>query len=46
MEPEGSIRYSQEPTTGPYPEPYQTNPHQGMKQQNTYKQTQTLQIIH
>jgi hypothetical protein len=27
MEPEGSIPYSQEPSTGPYPEPYQSNPH-------------------
>jgi hypothetical protein len=27
MEPEGSISYSQEPSTGPYPEPYQSNPH-------------------
>jgi hypothetical protein len=27
MEPEGSIPYSQEPSTGPYPEPYQSNRH-------------------
>jgi hypothetical protein len=27
MEPEGSIPCSQEPSTGPYPEPYQSNPH-------------------
>jgi hypothetical protein len=27
MEPEVSIPYSQEPSTGPYPEPYQSNPH-------------------
>jgi hypothetical protein len=27
MEPEGSIPPSQEPSTGPYPEPYQSNPH-------------------
>jgi hypothetical protein len=27
MEPKGSIPYSQEPYTGPYPEAYQSNPH-------------------
>jgi hypothetical protein len=27
MEPEGSISYSQERSTGPYPEPYQSNPY-------------------
>jgi hypothetical protein len=27
MEPEGSLPYSQEPSTGPYPEPDQSNPH-------------------
>jgi hypothetical protein len=27
MEPEGSIPCSQEPSTGPYPQPYQSNPH-------------------
>jgi hypothetical protein len=27
MEPEGSVPCSQEPSTGPYPEPYQSNPH-------------------
>jgi hypothetical protein len=27
MEPEGSIPHSQEPSTGPYPELYQSNPH-------------------
>jgi hypothetical protein len=27
MEPEGSIPCSQKPSTGPYPEPYQSNPH-------------------
>jgi hypothetical protein len=27
MEPKGSISYSQELSTGPYPEPYQSNPH-------------------
>jgi hypothetical protein len=26
MEPEGSISCPQEPSTGPYPEPYQSNP--------------------
>jgi hypothetical protein len=26
MEPEGSLRYSQEPSTGPYPEPDKSNP--------------------
>jgi hypothetical protein len=27
MEPEGSLPCSQEPSTGPYPQPYQSNPH-------------------
>jgi hypothetical protein len=27
MEPEGSISYVQEPSTGPYPEPYKSNQH-------------------
>jgi hypothetical protein len=27
MEAEGSAPYSQELSTGPYPEPYQSNPH-------------------
>jgi hypothetical protein len=27
MEPEGLIPCSQEPSTTPYPEPYQSNPH-------------------
>jgi hypothetical protein len=27
MEPEGSLPYSQEPSTGPYTEPDQSNPH-------------------
>jgi hypothetical protein len=27
MEPEGSLTCSQEPSTGPYPKPYQSNPH-------------------
>jgi hypothetical protein len=27
MEPEGSIHCSQEPSAGPYPEPYQSNSH-------------------
>jgi hypothetical protein len=26
MEPEGSLPYSQEPATCPYPEPYQSSP--------------------
>jgi hypothetical protein len=25
MEPEGSLPYSQEPSAGPYPEPYQSS---------------------
>jgi hypothetical protein len=27
MEPEGSLLHSQEPATGPYPEPDEPNPH-------------------
>jgi hypothetical protein len=27
MEPEGSLSYSQEPSTGPYPEPDQSTPY-------------------
>jgi hypothetical protein len=27
MEPEGSLPYSQEPVTDPYPEPYVSSPH-------------------
>jgi hypothetical protein len=27
MEPEGSFRYSQDPATGPYPQPYESNPY-------------------
>jgi hypothetical protein len=27
MEPEGSLRYSQEPSTGPYPEPDRSSPY-------------------
>jgi hypothetical protein len=27
MQPEGSIPYSQELSTGPFPEPYKSNPH-------------------
>jgi hypothetical protein len=27
MEPKGSLSCTQEPSTGPYPEPYQSNPH-------------------
>jgi hypothetical protein len=27
MQPEGSLPCSQEPSTGPYPEPDQSNPH-------------------
>jgi hypothetical protein len=27
MEPEGSLSWSQEPATGPYPEPDESNPH-------------------
>jgi hypothetical protein len=27
MEPEGSLPYSQDPATGPHPEPHESNPH-------------------
>jgi hypothetical protein len=27
MEPEGSLKYSQEPAAGPYPEPVEASPH-------------------
>jgi hypothetical protein len=27
MEPEGSLPYSQQPATGPYPEPDESTPH-------------------
>jgi hypothetical protein len=30
MEPEGSLPYSQEPSTGPYPEPDKSNPYHPM----------------
>jgi hypothetical protein len=27
MEPEGSLPFTQQPITGPYPDPYESSPH-------------------
>jgi hypothetical protein len=36
MEPEGSLPYSQEPATGPYPEPDASTPHLTLSSQDPF----------
>jgi hypothetical protein len=44
MEPEGSIPCSQEPYTGPYPEPYQSNPHHNILSKINYNTVHHLRL--
>jgi hypothetical protein len=43
-QPEGSLSCSQEPTTGPYPEPHEPNPHLQIKFNLHLRSKESLQL--